>query len=530
MPTIETRFPGFMGKFGHTIPRGWYLSSTSTQSLDDMAGLGVDFLIKYGPPTAAWLDSANSRGIKIWLNVPSGVSAPSASKTTQIVNFVNAWKGHPAVAGWYSADEPSWSLVPPAYCIDTYNIIKGADTSKPVWISDNFQYVQENTREKGLFPDYDTALDMFSSHPYPWYGASTGEGKASDYWAFGNRTRVISSCARRYGKPWWHTLQSFAGGGYDWRLPSLLEYRHEVFAALIWGAEALNNFHYETLLSDAKVGSPQPAAGYAWLSNVWSPVNAAVDQIENAVAAGPVADVLANSNPAMINAKVYQDPLTNRRYLLAVNERETAQSAVFTLSFPSSLFPIWYEPVAGTSGTGSNINNNAFAASFGLREVKAYQLYLNCFANRHFNSNITGWVKWGSSGSITWNSANAPGSSGGSCLRSAIGNETYKGVAANVLNALKDGGAGKYSLGARVKMASGSGNTVRIGIYYVVSGVGYWAGVKEVTVGSADWVAISSEASTGDFTPAQISSAYFLVLVKEANPPDMYVDWGDCIK
>uniref|UniRef100_A0A6M3XD09 LTD domain-containing protein n=1 Tax=viral metagenome TaxID=1070528 RepID=A0A6M3XD09_9ZZZZ len=92
--------------------------------------------------TGEYLDGALAEGIRVMLEIPrawTGRNTDEYYSLTRIVGYVNTYKSHPALWGWYLADEPElhyttddWAT--PARLKEIYEAIRASDPNHPVTI------------------------------------------------------------------------------------------------------------------------------------------------------------------------------------------------------------------------------------------------------------------------------------------------------------------------------------------------------------------------------------------------------------
>jgi len=100
--------------------------------LSYMANSGINSimiydLLKTTPDSVKIMDAAQARGIKVHICLVTPAKAVAADPTNatvwaEMMDIVRFWKDHPALLGWYIADDNGY-----ANQIDMYNRIKAAD-------------------------------------------------------------------------------------------------------------------------------------------------------------------------------------------------------------------------------------------------------------------------------------------------------------------------------------------------------------------------------------------------------------------
>jgi hypothetical protein len=119
---------------------GWYTNDPSSEHVNNLAtyaSQGTTVMLPYNSfgdqtGTAAYLNEAAIRGIKVWVDMRLHVFRPSQ---TELQNFINKFKTYPAVKGWYIADEPEYSGPDYVTVLQYFNWIKAVDQSHPVSIA-----------------------------------------------------------------------------------------------------------------------------------------------------------------------------------------------------------------------------------------------------------------------------------------------------------------------------------------------------------------------------------------------------------
>ena len=171
-------------------------------------------------------------GVHFSMYIVSGLP-PSAEKTKNITEMINAVKNHPALFAYYISDEVDCGRSEPPFCIppenmeDTYKIIKSLDKVHPISILVN---------NPNAMKYYINASDFSISDPYPCGNLSSAVGPVS----------TVSSQAdtlRALGKPFMITPMAFGGddGGCE-RTPTPQEEHVMSYLAVIHGAKGLQYF------------------------------------------------------------------------------------------------------------------------------------------------------------------------------------------------------------------------------------------------------------------------------------------------
>lgn len=146
---------------------------------------------------------------------------------------------HPALLGYFLADEPYWNGTPFNPMKKTYTFVKAWDPYHPIWI---------NAAPRGTIPDhqlYSTAADIYGVDIYP--VGSTGHSGLPNksLSSVGDYVDWMNACVS-FRKPIWMVLQGFAwqsiqkdcsddGTGY----PTIHEMRYMLYDSLVKGAQGI---------------------------------------------------------------------------------------------------------------------------------------------------------------------------------------------------------------------------------------------------------------------------------------------------
>jgi len=190
---------------------------------------------KTRPERRAYMDRCAELGMKVHYNVlkiagGGGIGALKVSDKTKsekrdlLIDEVNAFKDHPALLGWYIADEPVGQYVEPQGLIEIYNLIKKLDPYHPVTIV--FMTPSQAHR-------YDKAMDIVMADPYPLPHGTVTEVSAVTASLLGEY---------QYNKPVWIVPQAFGGGEHWAREPTRAELRVMTYLSLIEGAAGIQYF------------------------------------------------------------------------------------------------------------------------------------------------------------------------------------------------------------------------------------------------------------------------------------------------
>jgi hypothetical protein len=183
----------------------------------------------------AYMDRCAQLGMKVHYNLLSvsgggGVGSKieglsPEEKRKRLIEEIIAFRDHPALLGWYIADEPNGYKVPPAELEEIYQAVTQNDPWHPVSIVFMAPF---NAAKK-----YRNALDIVMADPYPVPDLPVS--------MVGN---VASELRREFsGKiPVWIVPQAFGGGEIWSREPTYQEVRSMTWQAIINGASGIQYF------------------------------------------------------------------------------------------------------------------------------------------------------------------------------------------------------------------------------------------------------------------------------------------------
>ncbi len=224
-PVLLWESPGGEGLLRYAAARGFNLvlggragdAARTLEGLEQCRKAGVMAMLNIGFP-----ERIDGNGALLWEHRLYGILTPEVL-------------AHPALFGYYLADEPYWGGVRPEKLFAGYDALKKIDPYRPVWI---------NAAPRGsveVHRVYSRAADIYGVDiypvPYP-NGHSALEDKMMS--AVGGYARRMLD-ATGHGKAIWMTLQGFSwyeldgsnpGQGY----PTPAELRYMAFDAIVSGA------------------------------------------------------------------------------------------------------------------------------------------------------------------------------------------------------------------------------------------------------------------------------------------------------
>jgi hypothetical protein len=183
----------------------------------------------------AYMDRCAELGMKVHYNlislsggggVDSKIVDMSAEvKKLRLIEEIKTFMNHPALLGWYIADEPNGFKIPPEFLEEMYRIVRNTDPWHPVSMVFMAPFLSSKK--------YASALDIIMADPYPVPNYPIG--------MVGDVTGQLKEefiCKR----PIWMVLQAFGGGEWWGREPTLQELRSMTWQSVIKGATGIQYF------------------------------------------------------------------------------------------------------------------------------------------------------------------------------------------------------------------------------------------------------------------------------------------------
>ncbi|MGE5419945.1 MAG: hypothetical protein ACM3UT_07145, partial [Chloroflexota bacterium] len=183
----------------------------------------------------AYMDRCAQIGMKVHYNLLSvsgggGVSSridgiTYEEKQKRLLQEIAAFRDHPALLGWYIADEPNGYKIPPADLEDIYRVINENDPWHPVSIVFMAPFLASR--------NYEDAMDIVMADPYPLPdlpASMVGNVAADLHEEFTGK------------RPVWIVPQAFGGGELWGREPTIQEIRAMTWQSIVNGATGIQYF------------------------------------------------------------------------------------------------------------------------------------------------------------------------------------------------------------------------------------------------------------------------------------------------
>lgn len=331
------------------FPLGWIDRIERSQTPAKVAQEGINLLIPYTHKQSrqtieTYLDTARQNGIKVFLE-PYRESVRSED-TAAITEFIRTYKEHPAVAGWYTYDEPAVNGVSPQTLEIAYQAIKAEDPNHPV-------AVIFAPKQAAIVPQYWNALDIYGINRYPLFH---GKPEFDNLGDFGKWMQDAASYAG--DKVFWPIIQGYGEQEngkpqYNRRLPTAAEERYMFYTAVLAGADGLVFYgHHWTQQS--------------WIDSVLTPIIEEFHDYLPIVRSNEVNESLAKRSD--IQTVLYQNPSTQEYMLIAIHHGKGKVTAGIEL--PVSV-PNDRVLVSGENRSLS-LTQGAFQDTFDSYDVRVY--------------------------------------------------------------------------------------------------------------------------------------------------------------
>lgn len=205
-----------------------------------------------------YLDVAHEHGVFVWPFLREMVDLRKPRMREQLTEFIKAYRDHPAVMFWKSADEPEWGKIPVEPLRQAYDLIHQLDPNHPVWLAQAPRGTVETLKP------YNAACDVICTDIYP---ISEPPGKHSllpnkDLSMVGDYTKRMVEVAE--GKKMVFMVLQVCWSGANPRhnpqnrlvFPTFREERYMMYQAIINGADSLSFFGMPVGLTgrDAELG------------------------------------------------------------------------------------------------------------------------------------------------------------------------------------------------------------------------------------------------------------------------------------
>jgi Glycosyl hydrolases family 2, TIM barrel domain len=347
IPTPKRNLPFFLG---------WYDFIGNTELSNQVHSKGIDLLIPYvenaektpieKETIQAFLDAAEKAGVKVLLEVYRPLV--ESENIPEIKNFIQIYKNHPSVYGWYLYDEPKRKKPPPLslnLLKKVYEAIKEEDKSKPIALV----FADINKIEP-----YSDAMDILMWDTYPC------EVDVEEFeWvsSYKNSLDKVFSLAEIKNKRFWNVIQAYGEGQLKKRLPTKNEFRYMFYLSIFSGADSLLFWMHSW-------------SSHSWNESIlYSTIKEFRDYIP-AIAGGEDLNNPVQVNDSNVEVKLFPIPNTDKKLMIAVNHNQNKVN--FTAKFSQKLAG---QLTAINKKTITKLSNQTnFNDSLSPYEVRLYQI------------------------------------------------------------------------------------------------------------------------------------------------------------
>ena len=224
------------------LPFGWFSMPTGEMAEGRQQGLTAaqDYGMHWRDPDAKqeFLDAVAASGLYVtaypypnnrdWMPAPIWGEPLTDERAEELRQYIREWKSHPALMGWYMADEPELRPALPERTKRIREVVAEEDPYHPC--------IMLNDTIAGIFK-YVEGGDILMPDPYPLFvrggGAARGIRRVADF---------MEACREATGgrQAWWVTPQAFNYGDYgraNNRAPTFAELRNMCYQAVAHGAK-----------------------------------------------------------------------------------------------------------------------------------------------------------------------------------------------------------------------------------------------------------------------------------------------------
>lgn len=229
---------GFFRDENGSIFSPHFICSIGLDDLDMLKAAGFNCVEGY--PDKTWLDTIHQKGMKCIVVLYSGaISAGDPARISTTLAYVNTYKEHPAVLGWYIQDEPEPTKEDLEKLSRAYTQIRAVDPEHPVIITALANYdILHQYSDLIIQDSYPYSNSKFTTYPYE-----------------RNRKAVLETD----GRPVYSLLQTFEHVN---SFPKKDEVRNMQYAALSAGVKGVGYYRLNgatvngTKLSNTELWTP----------------------------------------------------------------------------------------------------------------------------------------------------------------------------------------------------------------------------------------------------------------------------------
>lgn len=345
------------------FPLGWYDIMNRPQTPEAISQQDFNILMPYGGSSyqmiSTYLDAAAAAGVKIMLPVNPNLEQVKAGDVAQIKEKIRTFKNHPAIYGWYIADEPDLRQTPAKLLVSVYQAVKEEDPTRPIAIAFNTNL----SRIKKYADAYD--ILMYDKYPclegYPEFSSSPPYVNI-DF--LGERIPQIGNYAKNNNKLFFPIVQAF-GKRHRKRFCSGAEMKYLIYMSLLSGADGLFFYAYHR-------------TEQSWLDSILLPLTEELHTYLPTVKNKPLSCQI-KSDQLTVQGCLYQNPNTKEYILIAINHSKSKVRASIRLDPKMS---ITSARLLGENRYISGISENLqdIFSPYGVHIYKLYSFYNSDFS------------------------------------------------------------------------------------------------------------------------------------------------------
>jgi hypothetical protein len=324
---------------------GWFDSLSGSANLSSIRQEGMDAVMPYtdNSDVVGYLNRARESGVEVVLEIDRALVR--AADPAAVAAWVAKYKHHPAISGWYLADEPSINASlgnpSPATLQTLYGTVKAEDPSRPVVVAFSSSPGDDLTAYES---SYDVA--MWDDYPCKKYQL---EYANMDAWRYRVDVRGAAASSKQ---GWIPIIQAFQLN--NWRLPTAGELRYMTYSAVQSGATGV--FYWARYRSTP-----------TWINNTLKPMTAEVSRLAPSLAKGTIAHASTSSHGNVVST-THRDPITGKYSLIVVNHGSSRVDVKISLSSALGV------TLAKAGNVTTTIDRGVLAAGLNRFEARVYDL------------------------------------------------------------------------------------------------------------------------------------------------------------
>lgn len=305
----------------HEFALGWYDRVDRLKGIDIIAEQGFNIVMPYTNFYAkkdyqrieAYLNRAYAKNIKVLLELFR--DNIKDNNLAEITKYIQTFKDHPAVYGWYLFDEPTVKKVRPEKLEPVYEILKRETPNKPVAL---LFYPEVKYPPAIPYASYWNVFDIFMGE---WYPSRVGKSEFHELEVFGSSLRRAKDFAG--SNSFFTVLQAFGKDDTtinrksQWRYPTYKEQRYMIYNGILAGTKGLFFYAYHR-------------ASNTWKNEILMPLVKELKVYLPAITNGLETDKVKTYS-SIIDTGFYLYPNQRDFLIVAVNQKKRRLKTTFYL-------------------------------------------------------------------------------------------------------------------------------------------------------------------------------------------------------